>query len=333
MTALIWIVGVVVAALALLLAALAVFTAWTARRIVRELPPRGRFIDVDGARIHYFDEGAGQPLVLVHGLAGQTGNFTHSLLDRLKNDYRVIILDRPGSGHSTRPRRASAAIVDQAATISRFIAALGLDRPLLVGHSLGGAISLALAVNHPEQVGGLALIAPASEKPDVIPPVFRGIAIKSPFVRSLVAHTLIIPMSIKNRGYLLDLVFGPQPVPHDYATKGGGFLNLRPSSFITSSADLMAVHEQHEDMTAHYGKINMPVGILYGTHDRLLDPEVHGAGLADKIPGAEYELIEGGGHMIVICSADRCAEFIIRMAQRVAAERPSPLAEKELAKA
>jgi pimeloyl-ACP methyl ester carboxylesterase len=95
----------------------------------------------------------------------------------------------------------------------------------------------------------------------------------------------------------------------------------------------MAVHEQYEDMTAHYGKINVPVGILYGTHDRLLDPAVHGAGLAENIPGAEYELIEGGGHMIVICSADRCAEFIIRMAQRVATAGAAPHAEKELAKA
>jgi pimeloyl-ACP methyl ester carboxylesterase len=160
MSVIAWIVGIVIMLLVLILLGLAVFTAWTARQVEKKLPPHGHFIEVDGARIHYLDEGSGPPLLLIHGLAGQMRNFTHSLLDRLKGDYRVIILDRPGCGYSTRPRRASAAISAQARTISHLIQSLGLERPLVVGHSMGGAIALSLALNHPEQVGGLALLAP-----------------------------------------------------------------------------------------------------------------------------------------------------------------------------
>src|SRR5271155_393210 len=113
-----WIVGIIVLLLILLLGGLAVFSTRTARRGEKVLPANGHFIEVDGARIHYLDKGSGPPLVLIHGLAGQTRVFTHSLLDRLKSEYRVIILDRPGSGYSTRGRRASATINAQAQTIA-----------------------------------------------------------------------------------------------------------------------------------------------------------------------------------------------------------------------
>jgi predicted alpha/beta-fold hydrolase len=116
-----WIVGIAVALVGLVLAGLLLFTAWTARQVEKRLPPRGRFIDIDGARIHYLDEGTGPTLLLIHGLAGQMHNFTHSLLGKLQQDFRVVILDRPGSGYSTRPSEAMAPIRAQARTISRFL--------------------------------------------------------------------------------------------------------------------------------------------------------------------------------------------------------------------
>jgi pimeloyl-ACP methyl ester carboxylesterase len=194
-----WIVGIAVALVGLVLAGLLLFTAWTARQVEKRLPPRGRFIDIDGARIHYLDEGTGPTLLLIHGLAGHMHNFTHSLLGKLQQDFRVVIPDRPGSGYSTRPSEAMATISAQARTISRFCHALGLERPLLVGHSLGGAIALPLALNHPEQVAGLALLAPVTHQPDRVPPPFDGIAIGSPLLRRLIAWTLATPLSIANR--------------------------------------------------------------------------------------------------------------------------------------
>lgn len=314
-----WIVGVVGALVGFVLAGLILFTAWTARQVEKKLPPRGRFIDVDGARIHYLDEGTGPTLLLVHGLAGQMHNFTHSLLGKLRHDFRVVILDRPGSGYSTRPAEASATISAQARIISRFCEALQLGRPLIVGHSLGGAIALALALNHPEQVAGLALLAPVTHLPERVPPPFGGLAIASPLLRRLTAWTLATPMSIANREQALATVFGPEPVAPDFAVRGGGLLSLRPHSFIGASADLMATQHELGEMPARYKDLVVPVGVLYGTDDRILDPAVHGKGLAAKMAGADLELIEGGGHMILITSADRAAAFVARMAQRAAA--------------
>ena len=160
MTIIAWIICVVLLLLAAIVAGLMLYAAWTARRVEKALPPLGRFVEVDGGRIHYLEQGSGPTLLLIHGLGGQMRNFTHSLLERLKGDYRLIIVDRPGSGYSTRPPGASATIRAQADTVARFMDALRLERPLVVGHSLGGAIALSLALNHPEKVGGLALLAP-----------------------------------------------------------------------------------------------------------------------------------------------------------------------------
>jgi pimeloyl-ACP methyl ester carboxylesterase len=319
----IWIAGVLAALAALAVAGLVAFTVWTARQVEKNVPPAGRFVDVDGARIHYLDEGTGPALLLIHGLCGQMHNFTHSLLGRLAHDFRVIILDRPGSGYSTRPADAPATIAAQARTISLFCEKLGLERPLVVGHSLGGAIALALALNHPEQVGGLALLAPAARKPDCVPPPFDGLLIASPLARRLIAWTLATPLSIMNSARTLALLFGPEPVPHDFAVRGGGLLSLRPASFIGASADLVAAHGETGE-PPRYEDVKAPVGILFGAADRILDPDVNGKGLAAQVAGAELELIEGGGHMIPVTSADRTATFIARTAQRVAAARSEP---------
>jgi pimeloyl-ACP methyl ester carboxylesterase len=134
-------------------------------------------------------------------------------------------------------------------------------------------------------------------------------------------------MSIAYRDLVLSAVFGPQPVPADFATKGGGLLTLRPQSVINASRDLIAATDDFGDMPARYGSLTIPVGILFGASDRILDPVAHGEALAKKLPGADFELIVGGGHMIPMTSADRCAAFIARMAQRVAAgAKPAPVA-------
>jgi pimeloyl-ACP methyl ester carboxylesterase len=321
-----WIIGTALAVVVLMLGGLAVFAAWTARRVEKALPPCGRFIDIEGARIHYIDEGSGPPLVLIHGLGGQMHNFTHSLLDRLKRNHRVIVLDRPGCGYSTRPRRASAALAAQARTIAGLIDKLGLERPLIVGHSLGGAIALMLGLEHPEKIAGLALLAPATHAPKTVPPLFRGIYVRSHFIRRVVAWTLAIPMSITSRELVLGTVFGPGAVPADFAIKGGGLLTLRPRSYIAASSDLIAAIEDLQHMPARYCDLAVPVGILFGTNDLLLDHAAHGGGFVEKLPGAHLELVEDGGHMIIITAADHCADFITRMARRAA---PAP-AEPEL---
>ena len=276
------------------LVALLLVTVRTARRVEAALPPLGRFIEVGGARIHYLDRGTGPTLLLIPGLGSTMRIFTHSVVDRLAGQFRVVVMDRPRSGESTREPRVGARVRSQAAITSSFIRALGLDRPVLVGHSLGGAVALAVALDHPEQVGGLALIAPLANVQETVPVVFKRLIITSRTVRRLTAWTIATPVSILRRAQALDQIFGPDPVPPDYATAGGGLLNLRPKSFCGASEDLVALEGEMPALVERYPELRLPVSILYGTSDRVLDHRLHGVEVASKINGAELELIEGG---------------------------------------
>jgi pimeloyl-ACP methyl ester carboxylesterase len=298
-------------------AGLVAFTWWTARRVEAALPPQGRFIEVDGLRVHYVDEGVGPPIVMIHGLGGQIRNFTYALLAPLSRRFRVIALDRPGSGHTGRPHGKSATLDAQAKTVADLVRALNLERPLLVGHSLGGAIALAVALNNPESVGGLALIAPVTHPSDGIPKPFRRLVIKSVILRWIVAWSVATPLSILNTKSVLQALFGPDATPPDFATKGGGLLGLRPRSFYATSTDLMAAVESMPNLMIRYPSLRIPVGILFGTCDRILDPAAHGTALVGKIPGLEIDLVEGGGHMIPISSPRHAVRFVIRVARRM----------------
>jgi pimeloyl-ACP methyl ester carboxylesterase len=120
-------------------------------------------------------------------------------------------------------------------------------------------------------------------------------------------------------------LFGPQPVPDDFATRGGGLLSLRPRAFIGASADVTAAEQDLAGLIARYKDLTTPIGILHGTEDRILDPALHAQGFVTKVPGTDLELIEGAGHMLLISSADQTAAFVGRVARRATATE-APLA-------
>jgi pimeloyl-ACP methyl ester carboxylesterase len=290
-------------------AGLLLFTIHTVRQVEAALPPAGRFIDVPGARLHVVERGQGPALLLVHGLAGQLCHFTYALVDQLATQCRVVAVDRPGSGYSVRAPNASAALGAQADVLAALIDALGLGRPLVVGHSLGGAVALALAQRHPERVAGLLLLAPLTHPVREISPAFNGLKIAKPWMRTLVAWTLAVPFGIAKRDEVLQLIFGPNSVPVDFATRGGGLLTLRPSHFVAACTDLAAAPEDLEGMIQRYTTMQLPVRIIYGRDDRILSPQEQGEALAAKLPGARLTLIDGG-HMLPITAPDAVAQFI-----------------------
>jgi pimeloyl-ACP methyl ester carboxylesterase len=282
------------------------------------LPPAGRFVDVPGARLHVVERGQGPVLLLVHGLAGQLCHFTYGIVDQLATQYRVVAVDRPGSGYSVRSPGTSAALGAQADVLAALIEALQLGRPVVVGHSLGGALALALAQRHPQRVAGLALVAPLTHMVQGVSPAFKGLEITKPWLRTIVAWTLAVPVSIAKRDELLGMVFGPEAVPRDYATRGGGLLGLRPSHFIAASTDLVAIPEDLPGIMQRYGTMQLPVSILFGRSDRLLNPHDQGEALAAELPGAQLTLVDGG-HMLPITAPERTAQFIREAAARALA--------------
>ncbi len=300
---------------------LVLFTAFIARRVEAALPPPGRYVEVDGTRMHYVEMGSGPPIVLVHGLAGQLQHMTFALADRLKEKHRVICVDRPGCGYSVRSKGASARLPAQAGAIAGLIRALRLERPVLVGHSLGGAVALATALDHPDCVGALALVAPLTHSQSEPPPALRRLAIASPTVRRIIAWTLATPMAMRYGAEAVVDVFGPNPVPLDFATRGGALLGLRPSAFYGASSDIVAVNDDLPAMVGRYATLDLPVGILYGDADRILNPVVQGEPMLRAIKGLTFEQIEGQGHMLPLTATDRTARFIEDVAARLHAVR------------
>lgn len=302
--------------LAGVLAAAGIYTRTATRRIERDAPADGQFLDVAGARLHYVDRGTGRPIVLLHGMGAQLRNFSYGVANALAADFRVILVDRPGSGYSM-PTGDQLGILGQAAAVAAFIERMELDRPLLVGHSLAGAIALGVATHHPGTVGGLALLSPMTQPLKAMPaPMARAIQ-GAGRARTLFANLLGTPLSRAAYGLRWRTIFAPDPVPDDFATRGGGALGDRP---VSMNAALVEVASADTDITAitdRYAALELPVALLYGRDDQVIDPSVDGERAVAAIPGATLALTDGG-HMLPVSHPQPSAMFIRATAGRIA---------------
>ncbi|WP_421046111.1 alpha/beta fold hydrolase [Paraburkholderia sp. A1RI-2L] len=321
--------GIVVTVLAC--AALASFTRRMTRRIEQAVPMDGRLVDIDGERIHYAEyghgDGGGAPLVFVHGLCGQMRNFAWLPLEALAREHRVILIDRPGSGYSTRGALTPANIRAQARTVARFIDALGLEAPVLVGHSLGGAIALAVALDHPESVARLALIAPLTHVQTEVPKAFRALAVRSARVRRFMARTLATPFGLATSTATLKAVFAPEAVPTDFRTRGGALLSVRPKAFYNASLDLVAIEDSNdlEQMEQRYADLMIPVDVLFGRDDIVLDWMRHGEALRRRSSRVTLEVVNGG-HMLPVTAPSATGEWLRAATARTTQANSAPRA-------
>ncbi|QKC84167.1 alpha/beta fold hydrolase [Mesorhizobium sp. NZP2077] len=303
------------------IACLVLATLWIAAKAQRLVPPVGKFVEIDGSRIHYVDVGEGRPIVFIHGLGAQLHHFRHTLFGQFAPGYRLIALDRPGSGYSTRANGATGRLPEQAALVRRFIEKLRLERPLVVGHSLGGAVTLTLAVEHPEVIAGIALLAPLTHLEPGMREKTGLLNIPSRLWRRVMAYTVAIPLSLRYARPTMEFIFAPQAFPVDYMVDGGGWLGLRPVHFQATSADVVAIEQDLGRIEQRYGEIAMPAGILFGTADRVIDIRIHGEPMRGKIKGLDFEPVDGLGHMPQFVEPKRVIGFIERVAGRAF---PSP---------
>ena len=260
--------------LGLLGGGLAAFSGATARKIEKAVPRDGELIEVDGQTIHYTDSGSGPAIVMIHGLGGQLRNFARPMVDDLARDYRVIRVDRPGSGYSPRAAGTSARLRVQAETIAELIRILKLDRPLIVGHSLGGALALSLALNHPEVVGGLALDRSAHPGAGHQGRA-AGLQGRSSSARPRCARRSP-GRSPRRSGWRRPRSRSgkcsrPSRCRPISAPKAAACWRCGPNNFYASSSDLVDLEGELEGMVERYPTLSVPVSILYARADNLLD--------------------------------------------------------------
>jgi pimeloyl-ACP methyl ester carboxylesterase len=288
---------------------LVLFAAFSNKKAAQYLPPSGTFAQLGTTKLHYVDQGQGPAIVMVHGLAGNLHNFTYGLASPLAKNYRVICVDRPGCGYSERHGHADSSLEAQADTLALLLDHLAIESAVFVGHSLGGAISLAMAQRHPQKVKALALIAPLTHLPDETAHVFKPLDIASPLVRRMLGWTLAVPGTIYRMNASLKVIFGPEKAPADFALRGGGILALKPKTFITASSDLQQAKFSMPSIEEGYAGMTIPTSLLFGREDRVLSCKLNGEDMTTRIQGLQLTLVSGG-HMLPVTQIEQSLQFV-----------------------
>ena len=282
--------------------------------IARAHPPRGRFIVIGGLRQHVVEAepdaqaaAAQVPIVLVHGagcnLEDMRLAFGASLAGR-----RLILIDRPGHGWSERARAGSSPAY-QAAMLRAVLERLGVTRVILVGHSWGGALAARLALDDPQRVAGLVLLAPP------LYPLPRAVTwfyeiMATPVLGELIAYTMLLPVGLLSIGVGFWGAFLPQLPPRHYLKRAGTLLSLRPKTFLASARDIAHLKTNLPEQAARYPQLAMPTVILTGDRDLIVAPRQHAMRFAKAVPGAKLVVLPGIGHMLHHAAADRIAAEI-----------------------
>ena len=311
---------------ALLLAGLWALAQYRARaheaRAEAAFPPEGRIIEVDGHAVHAVVMGNGPDLVLIHGSGGNARDMTLALAPRLAQDYRVIVIDRPGLGYTDRINGSGATIAQQAALLQRAAAQLGAERPIVMGHSYGGSVALAWAVHHPKSISALVPVAAPSH------PWESGLSTFYKITAHPVLGPLVIPfitafVSDEKVARETAGVFKPDPVPDGFLAHFGAGLTLRRDSLRANALQRANLLGEIERLHGRYGEIDVPTEIAHGTADTTVGLSIHSEPLVQAVPEAHLTRLDGVGHMPHHAAQDAVVAAIHRAAAR-AGLRPAP---------
>src|SRR5689334_22445983 len=258
--------------------------------------PVEHFIDIENTRVRYVEAGAGPVVVLIHGNAGSVDDFDFESLGLLCRDHRVIAVDRPGHGKSARPSDADAHLQYQTRLLHETLLHLGVTHPVLVGHSWGGSLALAYAVEYPKELSAIVLLAPAAYS-DGGPDQFMRAVLKTPIVGDV---TLTMGRVIFGENQLkkeLQKAFYPSSVPEDYLQHASSSW-LRHKQLRAILEDEYSLDKDLEKVSRHYSEISIPVVIVTGDHDRVVSAKQNAYRLKTSIAHSHLIELKNTGHQI-----------------------------------
>jgi pimeloyl-ACP methyl ester carboxylesterase len=263
----------------------------------RAHPPAGKFIEVDGVRLHYLDQGTGPAVVLLHGNGVMAEDFRLSgLFDKLAETHRVIAFDRPGFGYSERPGSTTWTPEAQARLLHLALRELGIDQPIVVGHSWGTLVTLALALDYPGQVRAIALLG-GYYYPSLRIDAFLNALAAVPVLGTLWRHTAAPLLGRLLWPAMSKQLFSPAPVPARF-DQLPPWLALRPAQLQAGAAENGLMVPAAYRLAKRYSELKLPVALVAGAGDKLIDPEKNTARLHNDLADSGMRMTEGAGHML-----------------------------------
>ncbi len=294
-----------------------------ASKAERDNPPLGRFITVDGVRLHYLDEGNGPPVVLLHGNALQLQDFLGSgLVGALSQRHRVIVFDRPGFGHSERPGGRLWTPQTQAVLLQQALLQLGVERPVVVGHSWGALVALGMALKSPADVRGLVLVSgyyyPTArmEGPLTAPATIPVLGDAIRYTVSPLAGRLFLKLAVRK-------MFAPAPIPTNFFDAIPREMLLRPSQMKATAEEATFMVPAAAEFRDLYSGLDMPVTLIVGAGDKIVDVESHSAALHRELPDSTLLVVPGAGHMVHYAAPYEIAQAIEQLSGTGALYMPS----------
>ena len=301
----------------LLLIGLWLYSSWMTRRIEKAFPPVGDFVEIEGIRLHYQRRGELRdgvaPVVLIHGASGNLRDMMNKLGNALAADTCVIAFDRPGHGWSGRGADM-ASPMKQAQLIRDASRKLGIERPVVLGHSWGGAVAAAYAVQFGDEIAGVVPLSGA------LYPWPGGIAwyhdvIETPVIGWLFLHLLVTPAAQKLAPAGIAGNFKPNEAPPDFAEAIGLPLIFRAGEFGVNSEDVRHLKEHLAVQSARYGEIPAPTIVITGNADFTVSPKIHSYAFHNAVKGSELIKLKGVGHMPHYARCEIVADAVLRLAR------------------
>jgi len=289
------------------LAVLALITQIGVLFLQRTYPAQGSVIEVAGASLNIVDIGprdaGGPPVVMIHGASSNLEIMRQPLGARLAEKRRVILIDRPGHGWSTRARLDDSTPAIQGRMIDEALGKLGVGRVILVVHSWSGALGARMALDYPQRVAGLVMLAPVAY------PWPGGVGwynkvVTTPVIGPLLAYTITLPLGFfltesGSRG-----VFLPQIMPQDFVSNTATPLLLRPREFLANARDLVTLKAAVVEQAPRYANIVAPMVVITGDVDKTVSTNIHSRPLAAAVPNARLIVLPDVGHMVQNAAPD-----------------------------
>jgi pimeloyl-ACP methyl ester carboxylesterase len=311
------------------LAILALITQAGVVAVQRAFPVQGKMVEVAGAKLNVVDigppEAAGPPIVMIHGASSNLETMRRPLGDMLARNHRVILIDRPGHGWSSRAREEDSTPAIQGRMIDEALEKLGVVSAIFVVHSWAGALGARVALDYPGRVAGLVMLAPVAY------PWPGGVGwynrlVTTPVIGPLLAYTITLPLGYFLTGPGVRNAFLPQVMPDGFVGDTATPLLLRPREFLANARDLMTLKAAVIEQAPRYGEIKAPTVVISGDVDKTVSTNIHSRPFANTVPHAKLIVLSNVGHMVQNAAPELVVSEIEAMIGKLAQSKASAAA-------